>query len=62
MAGHSIHEKCKNMELITLFNKAGLSVSYNEIMKSRRNLAQYTTKECSETLLSLVILLKAVSL
>ena len=50
MTGHSIHEKCKSRQLITLFNKASLSVNYNEIMKSHCNLAQYTTKECSESL------------
>lgn len=47
MLGHSIYEKCKGKQLITGMNKAGLSVSYNELMKARRNLAQFTINSCS---------------
>ena len=45
MVGESIHEKCRSKTLITSLNHAGLSVSYNEVIRHHHNLAQYAVKQ-----------------
>ena len=50
MTGHSIHERFKSRKLINLFNKAGLSASYNEIEESCRNFAQFTASASSASI------------
>ena len=40
MNANAIYEKCKNRELITSFNRVGVSVSYKDIRQHRSNLAK----------------------
>lgn len=42
MASHNIYKKCKSREVITSSNRVGVCVSYNEILRTRDNLARYT--------------------
>ena len=42
MTSHCIYDKCKSRELITSLNHIGVCVSYNEIQRSRKLLAQYS--------------------
>ena len=37
MTGHTVYDKCKSQELITALNKIGVSTSYNEVLKNRKN-------------------------
>ena len=37
MTGQNVYDKCKSRELITALNKIGVSTSYNEVLKSRKN-------------------------
>ena len=45
MAAHNVYDKCKSRELITTLNRIGVCVSYNEIQRSRKNLAHFAFKE-----------------
>ncbi|KAG8177891.1 hypothetical protein JTE90_001722 [Oedothorax gibbosus] len=41
MVGHTIYDKCKSRELITCMDRALISVSYNEVLRKRQQLAAY---------------------
>ena len=45
MAAHNVYDKCKSRELITTLNRIGVCVSYNEVQRSRKNLAHYSCIE-----------------
>ena len=40
--GHSVYKKCKSREVLTSFNKVGISVSYNKVQRARNKLACFT--------------------
>ena len=40
--GHSVYKKCKSREVLTSFNKVGVTVSYNEVQRARNDLARFT--------------------
>ena len=39
---HDIYDKCKSRELITTYSHTGICVSYRQVQKAKRDLAQYT--------------------
>lgn len=49
MTAHSIYDKCKSKELITSFNRLGLSTSYTDLARSRNLLSSYAIKSCERT-------------
>ena len=42
--GHSVYDKFKSRELITILNKALVSVSYNEVIRRRQMKAYYAVQ------------------
>lgn len=48
MTAHSIYDKCKSKELITSFNRLGLSISYTDLTRSRNLLSSYTIQSCEK--------------
>ena len=47
MNGLSIYNTCKSKSLIQSLNHLGLSISYDEVLKSKTNLALFTVESCS---------------
>ena len=48
MNANAIYEKCKSRELITSFNRVGISVSYKGIRQHRSNLAKLDILKSNE--------------
>lgn len=48
MTAHAIYGRCKNQELITLFNKQAFCIVYKRMKQEWLELAQYVVNQSSE--------------
>lgn len=49
LIAQTIHITYKSKDLIQCFNRLGLSISYDQILKSKTNLAAFTIESCMNT-------------